>query len=75
MAETKEADPADLYSRFFNEMREPDGTVRPAYAALASLLDNLSIESLVTKQRAADELFRRLASPSPFTPRAALPSG
>ena len=60
MAETKEADPADLYSRFFNEMREPDGTVRPAYAALASLLDNLSIESLVTKQRAADELFRRL---------------
>ncbi|ODS01597.1 hypothetical protein AUC69_06310 [Methyloceanibacter superfactus] len=41
-------------------MREPDGTVRPAYAALADLLENVSIESLVTKQQAADELFRRL---------------
>ncbi len=59
-AEAKADDPADLYRKFFNEMREPDGTVRPAYAALADLLDNLSIESLVTKQHAADELFRRL---------------
>ena len=59
-AEAKADDPADLYRNFFNEMREPDGTVRPAYAALADLLDNLSIESLVTKQQAADELFRRL---------------
>ncbi|HBR25860.1 MAG TPA: hypothetical protein DD732_02280, partial [Rhizobiales bacterium] len=41
-------------------MRAPDGQVRRAYAALASLLDNLSIESLVTKQNAAEELFRRL---------------
>ncbi len=52
--------PADYYRKFFNEMREPDGGVRPAYAALAELLDNLSIDSLVTKQNAADELFRRL---------------
>ena len=41
-------------------MRAPDGTVRHAYAALAELLDDLSIESLVTKQTAAEELFRRL---------------
>jgi uncharacterized circularly permuted ATP-grasp superfamily protein len=46
--------------RFFDEMREPDGTVRPAYADFAELLDDLSIESLVTKQAAAEELFRRL---------------
>jgi uncharacterized circularly permuted ATP-grasp superfamily protein len=46
--------------KFFDEMREPDGTVRRAYAELASLLDNLSIDSLVTKQSAAEELFRRL---------------
>jgi uncharacterized circularly permuted ATP-grasp superfamily protein len=57
-AETK-AGPA-LLPRFFDEMREPDGTVRPAYAALAGLLDDLSIDSLVTKQNAAEELFRRL---------------
>ena len=41
-------------------MREPDGTVRPAYADFAELLDDLSIEFLVTKQAAAEELFRRL---------------
>jgi uncharacterized circularly permuted ATP-grasp superfamily protein len=46
--------------KFFNEMRSPDGKVRPAYAAFAGLLDDLSIESLVTKQAAAEELFRRL---------------
>jgi uncharacterized circularly permuted ATP-grasp superfamily protein len=34
--------------------------VRPAYADFAELLDDLSIESLVTKQAAAEELFRRL---------------
>jgi uncharacterized circularly permuted ATP-grasp superfamily protein len=34
--------------------------VRPAYADFAGLLDGLSIESLVTKQVAAEELFRRL---------------
>jgi len=59
-AEAKADQPADLYRKFFNEMRGSDGTVRPAYAALAHLLDNLSIDSLVTKQHAADELFRRL---------------
>jgi uncharacterized circularly permuted ATP-grasp superfamily protein len=59
-AEAGAGDSADLYRHFFNEMREPDGTVRPAYAALADLLENVSIESLVTKQQAADELFRRL---------------
>src|SRR5689334_2620250 len=41
-------------------MRAPDGKVRHAYAALAGMLDNLSIDSLVTKQNAAEELFRRL---------------
>src|SRR6476646_2651441 len=41
-------------------MRAPDGMVRHAYAELASMLDDLSIDSLVTKQNAADELFRRL---------------
>ena len=41
-------------------MRAPDGKVRHAYAAFAGLLDDLSIEFLVTKQNAAEELFRRL---------------
>ena len=41
-------------------MRSSDGKVRPAYADFAGLLDGLSIESLVTKQIAAEELFRRL---------------
>src|SRR5262249_55315253 len=41
-------------------MREPGGTVRPAYADFAGLLDDLSIASLVAKQAAAEELFRRL---------------
>jgi uncharacterized circularly permuted ATP-grasp superfamily protein len=46
--------------RFFDEMRSPEGEVRPAYADFAGLLDGLSIDSLVTKQAAAEELFRRL---------------
>src|SRR4029079_2917915 len=46
--------------RFFDEMRAPDGRVRLAYADFAGVLDGLSIESLVTKQIAAEELFRRL---------------
>ena len=46
--------------KFFDEMRDETGKVRPAYAAFAGLLDDLSIESLVTKQAAAEELFRRL---------------
>ena len=49
-----------LPPKFFDEMRAPDGAARPAYAALAGLLDNLSIDSLITKQNAAEELFRRL---------------
>jgi len=53
-------EPSLLSRKFFDEMREPDGTVRRTYAALAGLLDNLSIDSLVTKQNAAEELFRRL---------------
>ena len=56
----KAEEPSLLSRKFFDEMREPDGTVRHAYAALAGLLDNLSIDSLVTKQNAAEELFRRL---------------
>jgi uncharacterized circularly permuted ATP-grasp superfamily protein len=46
--------------KFFDEMRDETGKVRPAYAAFAGLLDDLSIESLVIKQAAAEELFRRL---------------
>ena len=52
--------PSQLSRKFFDEMRAPDGKVRHAYAELASMLDDLSIDSLVTKQNAADELFRRL---------------
>ena len=55
-----DAPPAQLPRTFFDEMRAPDGSVRRAYTALAELLDGLSIDSLVTKQRAAEELFRRL---------------
>ena len=57
--ETAEAS-SPPFHRFFDEMRAPDGTVRHAYAELAGLLDNLSIDPLVTKQNAAEELFRRL---------------
>ena len=49
-----------LSRKFFDEMRAPDGNVRRTYAELAGLLDNLSADSLVTKQNAAEELFRRL---------------
>ena len=56
----KAEEPSLLSRKFFDEMREPDGSVRHAYAELAGLLDNLSIDSLVTKQNAAEELFRRL---------------
>ena len=59
-AAPQEAEPAALPRKFFDEMRAPDGKVRRTYGALASLLDDLSIESLVTKQNAAEELFRRL---------------
>ena len=58
--EVKAEEPSLLSRKFFVEMRSPDGTVRHAYAALAGLLDNLSIDSLVIKQNAAEELFRRL---------------
>jgi uncharacterized circularly permuted ATP-grasp superfamily protein len=58
--EAEAPSPPTLSPKSFDEMRSPDGTVRPAYAALAGLLDNLSIDSLVTKQNAAEELFRRL---------------
>jgi uncharacterized circularly permuted ATP-grasp superfamily protein len=59
-AAPQEAELAALPRKFFDEMRAPDGNVRRTYDALASLLDDLSIESLVTKQNAAEELFRRL---------------
>ncbi|MGD9502468.1 MAG: circularly permuted type 2 ATP-grasp protein [Methyloceanibacter sp.] len=41
-------------------MRGPDGAVRPAYADFAAILDTLPMESLTTKQKAAEEIFRRL---------------
>jgi uncharacterized circularly permuted ATP-grasp superfamily protein len=53
--EEKAGASSQLPRKFFD-----DGTVRHAYAALAELLDGLSIDSLVTKQSAAEELFRRL---------------
>jgi uncharacterized circularly permuted ATP-grasp superfamily protein len=46
--------------RFFNEMRDEAGQVRPAYADFAKLLDGLPAESLTLKQAAAEEMFRRL---------------
>ena len=58
-AEAKSDDPAEIYASFSTRC-ESLTAVRPAYAELAELLDNLSIEFLVTKQHAADELFRRL---------------
>ncbi|MGZ5917955.1 MAG: circularly permuted type 2 ATP-grasp protein, partial [Methyloceanibacter sp.] len=58
--EERRETPSQLSRKFFDEMRTPDGKVRRAYAALAGMLDNLSIDSLVTKQNAAEELFRRL---------------
>jgi uncharacterized circularly permuted ATP-grasp superfamily protein len=41
-------------------MTAPDGSIRRAYESFASLLDGLSLESLATKQNAAEEIFRRL---------------
>jgi len=46
--------------KFFNEMLEPDGSVRPSYADFAELLKTLSPQDLDAKTRAAEELFRRL---------------
>ncbi len=60
IAEATPEDPADYYRDFFNEMRDAGGKVRPAYEALDKILNDLSLESLVVKQNAADELFRRL---------------
>ncbi|MGD2025877.1 MAG: circularly permuted type 2 ATP-grasp protein, partial [Methyloceanibacter sp.] len=54
------ADAAEYYQKFFNEMRDAHGNVRPAYKQLAKFLDGLSMDSLATKQEAADALFRRL---------------
>ena len=42
-------DAVDYYQNFFNEMRDADGKVRPAYKALADLLENLPVDSLETK--------------------------
>ena len=61
--------------KFFDEMRAPDGKVRRTYAELAGLLDNLSAESLVTKQNAAEELFRRLGITFAVDAGGARPSG
>ena len=55
------AEELSLRSRkFFDEMRDETGKVRPAFAAFAELLEGLSMESLVTKQKAAEEIFRRM---------------
>ena len=41
----------------FDELREPDGTVRPHYRALADLLANISIEELRRRKQSADLSF------------------
>lgn len=56
----KPAQTVEITRQFFDEMRAPDGEIRRTYAGLARFLDDLSIDSLVTKQGAAEELFRRL---------------
>ena len=73
--EVKAEEPSLLSRKFFDEMRSPDGTVRHAYAALAGLLDNLSIDSLVTKQNALRRRSGGSASPSRSTLKVARPSG
>ena len=71
-----QAEPAPAIPRkFFDEMREQDGAVRHAYAALAELLDGLSLDSLVTKQGAAEECSAGSALPSRCMAKAARPSG
>ncbi len=57
-AEAKKSSPP--LRKFFDEMRAADGTVRPAYAGFAEILDGMPMESLITKQKAAEEIFRRL---------------
>ena len=46
--------------KFFDEMRAADGTLRPAYADFGAILESLSMRSLITKHKAAEEIFRRL---------------
>ncbi|HEY0523235.1 MAG TPA: circularly permuted type 2 ATP-grasp protein [Stellaceae bacterium] len=45
---------------FFDEMREADGTIRPAYRAFAEWLSTVSPERLARVRQDADMLFRRL---------------
>jgi uncharacterized circularly permuted ATP-grasp superfamily protein len=45
---------------FFDEMRTPEGAVRPAYQDFARVLDETPTAQLATKQEEADSFFRRL---------------
>jgi uncharacterized circularly permuted ATP-grasp superfamily protein len=47
-------------SNFFDEMRSPDGTVRPAYQKIADWMGRQSKGVMARKQEEADAIFRRL---------------
>jgi hypothetical protein len=55
-------------------MRAPDGTVSHAYAAIAELLDVLSVESLITSN-VRESCYGGSASPSRFAAKTARPNG
>lgn len=46
--------------KFFDEMLEPDGTVRKAYSEYGEWLDGVSKDFLMRKNEQADMMFRRL---------------
>ncbi|MEX0590974.1 MAG: circularly permuted type 2 ATP-grasp protein [Xanthobacteraceae bacterium] len=50
---------SDARPAAFDEMRSPDGSVRPAYAALAEWLKDASQEALDHRRREAEFIFRR----------------
>jgi uncharacterized circularly permuted ATP-grasp superfamily protein len=54
------AAPKPAAARFFDEMRDADGAIRPSYVEFARVLEETPAEILATKQAEADEIFRRL---------------
>jgi uncharacterized circularly permuted ATP-grasp superfamily protein len=44
---------------FFDEMKSPEGAVRPPYGRFSRLLDDTPLKRLKTKQHEADEFFRK----------------
>ena len=45
---------------FFDEMRAPDGSIRPAYQQLAFWLDNVPKDVLDYRRKEAEFIFRRI---------------